>query len=240
MKINWNYIKGFFLIVIVLFLFGFSNYRNHNKRVSKIDVKFEKGENLFMNYEMVNKLLIQNGKQVKNQAKSLIDLNDLESRVLNHPMVESATSFLTIGGELKTLVRQRSPIGRINTGKESYYIDRQGVKMPLSKNYSARVPIVTGFLESENMTDLHHLLQVLKNDEFLSKQIVGVHKSEENDFILHTRVGDHKIIVGEIENLKNKFKNLKSFYNYTMNNNSIKNYKKISLKYNNQVVCTKK
>lgn len=240
MKINWNYIKGFFLIALILFLFGFSNQRNEAKKVQLIDVKFEQGENLFLSYEMVNKLLIQNGASVKNQAKSLIDLNSLEKHVLKHPMVENATVFLTVDGVLKTKIKQRTPIGRISTSTKSYYIDRQGETMPLSNNYSAHVPLVTGFSMNENTDDLYKLLMFIRQDEFLQKQVVGIHKSAENDFILMTRIGNHKINFGGIENLEKKFKNLKTFYNYTIPNKTIENYKMINLKYNNQVVCIKK
>jgi len=155
-------------------------------------------------------------------------------------MVESATAFLTIDGQLKTSVKQRTPIGRVNTGSESYYVDRQGEEMPLSGNHSARVPIVTGLSATENIEDVFALLTYIKRDVFLKKQIVGIHKSAENDFLLMTRIGSHKINLGEIKNLEVKFKNLKAFYNYTMTNKTIENYKMISLKYNNQVVCTKK
>jgi cell division protein FtsQ len=240
MKINWNYIKGFFLVLSVLLLFGFSNYRNSQKKVKKINVQFEQGENLFMSYEMVNKLLIQNTTTVKNQAKSLIDLNKLEKQVLAHPMVENATMYFTIDGYLKSSVKQRTPIGRINIGLESYYIDRQGEKMPLSNNYSARVPIVTGFSEKESSADLYKLLTFIKHDSFLKKQLTGIHKSAENNFVLMTRIGDHQIILGKIEDLELKFKNLKAFYNHTMTNKTIENYKTINLKYSNQVVCVKK
>ncbi len=239
MKINWNYIKGFLLIVALVFLFGFSNYRNETKTVTS-EVIFEQGDNLFMSYEMVNKLLIQNQKHVKNQAKSLINLSSLEKQVLAHPMVENATTFLTIDGQLKTSVKQRTPIGRVRTNSESYYIDRQGQKMPLSSNYSARVPIITGLLVTENMEDIYRLLTYIMRDEFLKKQIVGIDKSAENDFLLLTRIGDHKINLGGIEDLEVKFKNLKAFYNHTMTDKTIENYKIINLKYNNQVVCTKK
>ena len=101
MKINWNYIKALFVIALVAFLFGFSNQRNSHQNVNEIDIKFEEGDNLFMDYEMVNKLLIQNSKPVKNQAKSLIDLNGLEKQVLAHPMVENASIFLTVMANLK-------------------------------------------------------------------------------------------------------------------------------------------
>ena len=239
MKVNWNYIKGSLLIMTLLFIFGFSNYRNETKKVTS-EVIFEQGENLFMNYEMVNKLLIQNQKHVKNQAKSLIDLSSLEQQVLEHPMVENATTFLTVDGQLKTSVKQRTPIGRVNNNSESYYIDRQGEKMPLSNNHSARVPIITGLSDTENINDVFELLNYIKSDMFLKKQVVGIHKSAENDFLLMTRIGSHKINLGGIDNLEVKFKNLKAFYNHTMTNKTIENYKMINLKYNNQVVCTKK
>ncbi|AOW21622.1 cell division protein FtsQ/DivIB [Urechidicola croceus] len=240
MKVNWIYIKGVLLIGLVSFLFGFSNYKNSSQKVSDIDIQFEQGDNLFMSYEMVNKLLIQNGGSVKNQAKSLIDLNELENHVLAHPMVENATSFLTVDGRLKTRIKQRTPIGRINTSSESYYIDRQGEEMPLSENYSARVPLVTGILKEQNMDDLYSLLTYIHGDDFLTKQIVGVHVFDENQFKLMTRIGGHEIDLGKIDHLQTKFKNLKAFYNHTMVNKTIENYNKISLKYNNQVVCTKK
>lgn len=240
MKINWNYIKGLLLIALVMFLFGFSNQRNIHQIVNIIDIKFEEGDNLFMDYEMVNKLLIQNSKPVKNQAKSLIDLNGLEKQVLKHPMVENASIFLTVDGQLKTKVKQRTPIGRIKTEFDSYYIDRLGKKMPLSKNYSARVPIITGIIDENKMNEIYQLLLSIKKDEFLKKQIVGINSIEKNEFVLITRIGDQKIHIGTIENLSTKFKNLKAFYNYTMSNKTIDNYSEISLQYNNQVVCTKK
>ena len=240
MKINWNYIKGIFLIIGVLFLFGFSNYRNKHEKITNIDVQFENGDNLFMSYEMVNKLLIQNGRSVKNKAKSLINLNTLEKQVLSHPMVESVTTFLTIDGELKTRIKQRTPIGRVHSGSRVYYMDCLGEEMPLSENYSARVPLVTGVFRGDSVADIFALLSFIRADEFLNKQIVGVRKEKDKEYKLMTRVGLHEIELGTVENMHLKFKKLKAFYNFAIAEGSINKYKKINLKYNNQVVCTKK
>ena len=240
MKFNWNIIKYFSIITIVLFLFGFANHKNEARKIRDVQIQFQQGENLFMDYEMVNKLLIQKAGQLKNKSKSLIDLNGLEKQVLTHPMVEHAATYITVDGLLRVSIQQRTPIGRINTNTESYYIDRQGEMMPLSKNYSARVPIITGFSPSENTEDLFKLLTHILNDDFLKKQIVGIHKRSENDFVLKTRMGNHEIELGEVSDLATKFKKLKTFYNYSIPNNTIEKYKNINLEYNNQVVCTKK
>lgn len=240
MKINWNYIKALFLLGLVVFLYGFSASRNQVQKVKEIEVEFEQGMNLFMTHEMVNKLLIQNGKTVKNQQKSVIDLHKLEANIISHPMVESASVFLTVDGLLKTSIKQRTPIARIINKNNSYYIDKQAKIMPLSINYSARVLLVSGNVTEEDNEAIHELVTKILNDEFLKKQIIGIEKVQPNEFVLLTRIGDQQIQIGEIENLDTKFKNLKSFFNKTMTDQTIDNYASINLEYNNQVVCTKK
>lgn len=223
-----------------MFLYGFSHQRNEVKLINDVVVEFEEGDNLYMSYEMVNKLLIQKSSTLKNEAKSVIDLQELEANVLVHPMVEDASVYLTVDGILKTRIKQRTPIARVVTNNGSYYVDKQAKKMPLSANHSARVLLISGAIVETDTAKIFELVSVILNDEFLKKQIIGIQKTLNNEFILKTRVGDQTIIIGEIDNLYQKFKNLKSFLNKTMEDNSIENYSTINLKYNNQVVCTKK
>ena len=155
MKINWNYIKALILLALVVFLYGFTHQKNSVKTIRDIVIEFDEGNNLFMNYEMVNKLLIQNGKTVKNQGKSVIDLHKLEVHVLAHPMVEDASIFLTVDGLLKSKIKQRTPIARVITDNKSYYIDKQGKTMPLSSNHSARVMLISGNVKEENREEIN-------------------------------------------------------------------------------------
>jgi len=223
-----------------VFLYGFSHQKNAVKKVREIAIEFEEGNNLFMNYEMVNKLLIQNGTTVKNQAKSVIDLHLLEEKVLSHPMVEDAAIFLTVDGLLKTTIKQRTPIARVLSNKSSYYIDKQAKIMPLSVNHSARVLLVFGAIKEADINEIHFLVTTILKDEFLKKQLISIQKMPKNEFVLNTRVGGQKIYLGKIGDLNQKFMNLKSFFSKTMADETIENYSTINLKYNNQVVCTKK
>ena len=240
MKINWNYIKGFLLLALVVFLYGFSCQKNSAKKVRQITIEFEAGNNLFMNYQMVNKLLIQNGATVKNQAKSVINLHLLEANVLLHPMVEDAAIFLTVDGLLKAKIKQRTPIARVLSDKKSYYIDKQAKIMPLSENHSARVLLVLGDIKADDIKEIHLLITTILEDDFLKKQLISIQKAPNNEFVLNTRVGDQKIYLGKVKDLNLKFKNLKSFFSKTMADKTIANYTSINLKYSNQVVCTKK
>ena len=240
MKINWNYIIGILLVSLVVFLYGFSNLKNSTQKVADISIEFEQGDNLFMDYQMVNKLLIQNGRTVKNLTKSVIDLHNLEAKIRSHPMVESASVFLTVDGFLKAKIRQRTPIARVVVNNESYYIDRQAKSMPLSENFSARVLLISGYVKEQNNAEIQQLVTAILNDEFLKEQIIGVEIKPKNEYVLDTRVGDQKIILGNIENLDQKFKNLGSFYVKTMADSTIYKYDSINLKYSKQVVATNK
>jgi cell division protein FtsQ len=193
-----------------------------------------------MDRQMVNKLLIQNGGTVKNLTKSVIDLHNLEANIQSHPMVESASVYLTIDGFLKAKIKQRTPIARVVMNNESYYIDRQAKSMPLSENFSARVMLISGVIKEENNDEIHQLVTAILNDEFLKEQIISIEKKPKNEYVLDTRVGDQKIILGKIENLNQKIKNLDSFYIKTMADSTIYKYDSINLKYNKQVVCTNK
>ena len=240
LKINWNYIKSFLLLALVVFLYGFSNQKNKDIKIHEIFIEFEEGNNFFMNYQMVNKLLIQNGATVKNQAKSVIDLHLLETNVISHPMVEDAAVFLTVDGLLKARIKQRTPIARVFSSTKSYYIDKQAKMMPLSVNHSARVLMVTGDIMEGDIEEIHLLAKTILKDDFLKKQLISIQKKQNNEFVLGTRIGGQKIVLGKIENLNHKFMNLKSFYSKTMADKTIDNYTIINLKYNKQVVCTKK
>ena len=233
------YIKSVFLLAIVVFLYGFSSQRNGEKLVTESVVEFSNGANLFLSHEMVNKLLIQKNGEVKNQPKSLINLHELENVVFQNPLVEEAKVFMTIDGAIKTVIKQRTPIARVSNGIEIYYIDKQGVKMPLSKNYSARVLLVSGSVIEEDVASIYRLVKKINDDVFLSKLVIGIAKNSANDYVLQTRKYDQHIQIGKIEDLNVKFKKLEAFYNEVIQSNEVEKYKTINLKFSNQVVCTK-
>lgn len=237
-----RFLKYLLLVVLVGFLgflYSFTSIRNDQKKVTKIEVKFEEGDNNFLTHAMVDKLLIQNGEKVTNKVKSVINLYNLENNVSKNPYVEKAAVFLTIGGVLKSTIKQRTPIARIISKNDSYYVDKQGVKIPVSVNYSARVMLVSGIENDEDVRVILPLISYILKDDFLQKEIVGIVKSNIDEYQFSVRSGDYKVDFGRLETMELKFSKLKAFYNTTYKNKTIEEYKRITLKYHNQVVCTK-
>ncbi|MGJ8761131.1 cell division protein FtsQ [Polaribacter sp. R2A056_3_33] len=235
----FKYIAFLLLIGGLAFLSSFSKKRNSNKKVSEVIIEFEAGDNQFLTHSMVDKLLIQNDTTVKNQAKSVINLYSLEKTVSENPYVENAAVFLTISGTLKTIIKQRSPVARIINKKDSYYVDKQGVKIPLSHNFSARVMLVSGVKKDEEVKELLPLISFILEDDFLHKEVVGIEKFDDGEYQFSVRSGNYKIDFGKLSEIDVKFKKLKAFYNKTFEDKTIEEYKTINLKYHNQVVCAK-
>jgi cell division protein FtsQ len=234
--------KYLFFLVLTIglgFLYSFSSVRNQYKKVTEIIVEFEEGENNFLTHSMVHKLLIQNSETVVNQAKSAIDLYGLEKQVLKNCYVEKAAVFLTINGTLKSIIKQRSPIARIVLKNDSYYIDKTGIQVPLSDTYSARVLLISGIKNEEDVKEILPLVSFILADNFLQKEIVGIEKTDGGEYQFSARSGNYKIDFGRLSEMDIKFKKLKAFYNKTFEDNTIQNYKAINVKYHNQVVCTK-
>ena len=219
--------------MVLVFLFGFASHRSATKNIQDIEVVFENGENLFISYDMVNKLLIQKFDLNDNQAKENINLNNLEEFVQSNDMIENAELFLTIRGDLGVIIRQRTPVLRVANNSQSYYYDIQGKKMPLSSNYSARVPITSSELNFENCSDIICLSNKIISDGFLQKQIIGINQIEgegANQFELKTRYGNQIIIFGDLNDVDEKIKKIKVFYQKALEDNTLENYRSINLK----------
>jgi len=168
LRVNWNYIKLVVLLLLVGFLFAFSSHRNANRKISEPRVTFMGENNLFITNQTVSKLLIQNYGGVENVPKEKLVLNELENALKSNPMIKSAEVYVTVNGTLNAEIEQKRPIARVSTNA-SYYIDDVGLFMPLSKNYSARVPLVTGYVEKNNLKNVFQIAQKIENDEFLKK-----------------------------------------------------------------------
>ncbi|WP_417199995.1 cell division protein FtsQ/DivIB [Bizionia sp.] len=238
MKINWNYIKMFFLLMLVVGLFAFSSKKNDKRLVSNPEINFNGEDNLFITHETVSKLLIVNQGGAKNVPKETIDLNLLESALNSNPMIKSAQVFVDVNGRLIADVEQKKPIARVEHSA-SFYIDDAGNYMPLSTNYTARVPLVTGDVSKNDLQNVYEMAMKVKDDAFLSKHVTSIHQHKDKSISLRLRQCAFEVYVGGLEKLDKKINNLKVFYKKAFKENILNNYSKVNLQFDSQVVCTK-
>ena len=187
---------------------------------------------------MVNKLLIQNYGIIKNMPKEKLVLNTIEKVIEANEMVKSAQVYLTVNGELTSKIVQRQPIGRVE-GMTKFYLDEEGKNMPLSSNHSARVPIITGNITGKSLEDVYVILNYINRDDFLRKNVIGIHIEDEENYQLKFRMENFVVNLGNVDDLEQKFNNFKAFYTKAHKDKTLENYNIVSLEFNNQVVCTK-
>ena len=121
----------------------------------------------------------------------------------------------------------------------SFYIDYEGNRMPLSTISAARVPLVSGDINEKNSKDLGELFRFIYNDDFLKKNIIGIQVLPSGALLMMNRNFDYQIDFGNTIHLKKKFDNYKAFFQKAVQDSSINKYKKINLRFTQQVVCTK-
>lgn len=192
-------------------------------------------------------------------GKKLADINIalLENRIRSNPYVSEAEVFSSIDGKVIFNIRQRIPLMRIiNVFNEQFYIDTEGVFMPLSSEYSADVPVATGVPGSmfkhasismtqppDSFSVLRHLFEISKfisESDFWNSQIVQLHVNDMGDIEMIPRIGEQVIILGNSEQINEKLENLNILYQQGFKAKNWNDYSVINLKFVNQAVCTKK
>ncbi|NBW27764.1 MAG: cell division protein FtsQ [Flavobacteriaceae bacterium] len=236
----WINTRLILIIVTVIFLFSFSAKRNLDRKIKKTEVIFVGNDQLFITHETVNKLLIEKNQSVQKPQKVKVDLNKLENSLDDYNMIEKSEVFITIDGVLKAIVKQKSPIARVFDKNGSFYFDYQGNKMPLSDNFTARVPLILGEINDENRKDLFKLFKFIFDDDFLQKNIIGIEILPTGAIIMSNRNYNYKIDFGRTINVESKFQNYKAFFQKAEADSSLVKYKTINLRFTQQVVCTKK
>lgn len=235
---------SFVLIVAVAFVFlswkSSDTYKDIKCQDVGIQVDEESGIR-FLNKEMIAEMLLE--KQDSLQGKRYEDINIylLEEFLNAHPNIDKAELYLTINGELCVDVKQRKPLVRVFELDESYYLDSNFDRFSLSNVFSARVLQVYWSETTEARKEsLRLLMKRIESDAFLKAQITAVEFDENDDLMVYPRVGNHKIILGSSKDLDSKFEKLKVFYSQGLEKVGWDRYSHINLKFENQIVCTKR
>ena len=242
-KINWLNVRVILVLGLVVFLFAFSNKRNNERKIGDIEVVFHDVNDYFVNATDIKNLIEENFPKTSSITRSVVDLNKLESAVNNNVQVKLADLYLTVDNRIIAKVWQKKAIARVVNGEGSYYLDELADKMPLSSHYAARVPVITGPVDILDKESLKNFLLYIKSDEFLAKDIVGVVVHEDQTIELQSRLNTFAILFGDLSELALKLENYKAFTLYSIAEQEKvgeeKKYKKIDLKFTQQVICTK-
>lgn len=182
-----------------------------------------------------------------------VDVARVEAVLESHPLVADADAYVDADMQLHINVIQRNPILRViaNNG-QNYYLDQDGVRMPLSEVFTARVPVASGNIvawssdyltqDEHQLKDLFLLAKLLRADDFYQALIEQIYVNNKGEIILAPKVGDQIIQLGRYdkEKTRERLARLKVFYEKGLPYEGWRKYAAFDLRYADQVVCKKR
>jgi len=251
---KWNIaLWSAILVFLVLSMLAVKTKEN-DLRIKRIEISIEPKEELAFLDSLKIIEIVKGGDSnslLVSARKSDIKLDEMEAALERNPFVEKADISMDLSGKLMIKVLQRNPSLRIvNQQGQSYYVAKNGFKMPLNSEFAPRVLIANGniaetlvdtaYARSRILKDLLAIAAFCNADKFWHSQIEQLYVDNFMDIILIPKVGNHSIVFGSGEDLELKFGQLKTFYLKGLNNIGWDKYKSINLKYKGQIVAEKK
>ena len=256
----WLLLAGYTVTAVAL-----TDAEYKNIRVTGVSVKIDdNSHNKFISESDIVDVFKKENIKIDNKRMDSVNIHYIENILQHHnKSIRHAEVFRTVYGELGISIEQRQPLMRIiNQNGDSYYIDNNGQVMPLSKKYTAHVIVASGYLNEpymdhvgENMKlrmekgnkssgeiipDLFKLVLTINDSKLWRSQFEQIYVNSKCDIELVPRVGNHIIELGSVEDLDEKLENLDAFYKQGLSQYGWNKYRTISLKYKNQIVCTKR
>ena len=170
-----------------------------------------------------------------------INLEMLESILLQHPLVGKVQCYKTGGDKLRINIWSRVPLVRVmNNRGQDYYVDSRG-EILTQHSLAVQLPVATGYIDkSFASVELLQVVNAIDRSEFWKAQVEQINVTKEGQIELVPRVGEHLLILGTAQDIDNKLERLMNFYKNGLDNVGWNKYSSISVAYDNQVVCKKR
>ena len=206
----------------------------------------EKGNNLILPEDIV-KTVVKKFGPLEGLPIDMVDMRGIEQFLSTSPYVREAYVFLGASGTLTLSIRQRMPIMRVvdNHGTH-WYIDADTVRMPVSRNFTARVPLVNGDfpatqdLKTWPVQSLFEITMMLQENEFMGSLIDQIYFESKERIWLVPRIGPSKILIGNTNELDDKVERLQKFYKKALPSTGWDTYAYVDTRFAGQIVAKKR
>jgi len=234
---KFRVLKLLIMLFLITFLMAFSIVRNGDREIDFSNINYLDSKFKFISVESVDKMLKQSDSISLKLVKRDLNLKVIEKLINKNSFISSADVSLELNGELGVRIVEKEHVFRVLD--DDYYIDLSGSIMPLSENYSERIPLILSEVDSTELKSLGLLGNYFKNDTFLSNHITGL-EIIDNEFLFHVNSFKYLIKMKDLSDFKSRFNNYKVFYKTVINDSVLVKLKSINLNFKNQVIVQKR
>ena len=237
-----NIILSILLVIYMVVAFSFTAYITQNDYCKGVDIEINDPSN--MKFITVDDILREIGNEDSvflSMRLNEINTHTIETSLNAIDKIEEANCFITKDGHLKIDITPLIPVARIFDPNGTYYINRDGKKMTASARYHVDVPVVVGQFNSKlNSTAILPLLKYIKSDSTWNSLVSGIKIDANNDIIIAPMIRGHVLNLGDTSDIENKFARIKTIYKQVLPIKGWNFYDTISVKWQGQVVATRK
>jgi len=231
------------LAIYIVFAVATFAFKSDTQICNNLEIVVKDSTRLnFITPKEMRQLLTSNGLNPVGMNMSDVPADKIEAMLKNQSRIKQVVCYKTPSGAFHIELTQREPVLRVmlNNGK-SYYVDCDGVIIPDSDNFTAYVPVATGAV-SEKLAKgaLYDFALFLRRDKFWNAQIEQIYVGTDENVEIIPRVGNQIILLGKLDNYEYKLKKLFALYKNGFSRTGWNCYRQIDLRFENQVVCTKK
>jgi cell division protein FtsQ len=242
---------------------GFVSKKQEHSLCKEIIITIDyRGSEPFVNEEDLKRDIEAVLGPVTGKPLSGVNTEKLKQLITNNHYVEWADVMITVNGIIKASVVQRKPALRIfNNQYQSSYLDDKGRLMALHPEHIVRLLVASGKIDIDlsdeavkkrnlqccangspreaELNKVFLLSKEIERDDFLRAQIEQIYVDDKGEFELIPKIGRHLIILGDTSFMHEKLNNLSLFYKNCIRQTGWDRYDTISIKFRNQVVCSK-
>ena len=195
----------------------------------------------FLTPDRVRTMLVQN--QVSPVGKRLSDVNlrSMEETLNAQELIKNAECYKTQDDCVCIKIEERVPVVRVMASNgDDYYVDNEG-RVIQNTGFACNLMVATGCIDRRYASQvLAPVGRLIIADDFWRNQIEQLNVLPDSTLELVPRVGGHIIYVGRPVGLTKKLERLRKFYQYGLTQVGWNKYSRISVEFNNQIVCKKK
>lgn len=234
-----------FLIFFLVGTLAFTSFEKKEVKCTGIEVSFKDSDPIHISKNEVLRLVTAADNKIIKKRLNQINSEYIEQSVEKNQAIKEAQVYKiikndsgTYNGVLVVKVFHRIPVLRVITDSGSFYLDKDGNRIPVSSNYTTHVLVATGVITEKFAREkILPFVLFVEKDDFWQAQIEQINVESDKNVQLVPLIGNHIIEMGSLDDFQGKLQRVKAFYEQVMTKNNWDKYKEISVKFDNQVIA---
>lgn len=168
-----------------------------------------------------------------------ISCDIIEEVLSKNPFIRTVDVYVSGNAVLVARITQREPVLRVFGEGQSFYLDSEGKRIPVSPHYTPRVHVLTGPGAAQHAEAMLDMVMTISRDGELNALVGQIEVISRDEIVIIPTVGRARILMGDTSRMTEKFENLKAFYREVMAESGWDRYHSIDLRFRNQIICKK-